>query len=39
MAQPTMSDLHVNALLTDMSAMYAQEADVFIARDVFPSCR
>lgn len=36
MAQPTMSDLHVNALLTDMSAMYAQEADTFIARDVFP---
>jgi len=31
-----MSDLHVNALLTDMSAMYAQEQDVFIARDVFP---
>jgi len=31
-----MSDLHVNALLTDMSAMYAQEADGFIARDVFP---
>ncbi|HEY6272625.1 MAG TPA: hypothetical protein VIX19_11615 [Terriglobales bacterium] len=36
MAQPTMSDLHVNALLTDMSAMYSQEADTFIARDVFP---
>ena len=36
MAQPTMSDLHVNALLTDMSAMYAQEQDYFIARDVFP---
>jgi hypothetical protein len=31
-----MSDLHVNALMTDMSAMYAQEDDVFIARDVFP---
>jgi hypothetical protein len=31
-----MSDLHVNALLTDMSAMYAQEETVFIARDVFP---
>lgn len=36
MAQPTMSDLHVNALLTGMSAMYAQEQDAFIARDVFP---
>jgi hypothetical protein len=31
-----MSDLHVNALLTDMSGMYAQEQDAFIARDVFP---
>ena len=36
MAQPTMSDLHVNALLTDMSGMYSQEQDAFIARDVFP---
>jgi len=31
-----MSDVHVNALLTDMSAMYAQDAAGFIARDVFP---
>ena len=36
MAQPTQSDLHVNALLTDMSAMYNQDAENFIARDVFP---
>src|ERR1035438_161893 len=36
MAQPTLSDLHVNALLTDMSNMYAQEESNFIARDVFP---
>jgi hypothetical protein len=36
MAQPTMSDLHVNALLTDFSGMYEQEQDAFIARDVFP---
>jgi hypothetical protein len=35
-AQPTQSDLHVNALLTDVSGMYSQEQDVFIARDVFP---
>jgi hypothetical protein len=31
-----MSDVHVNALLTDMSAMYAQAQTNFIARDVFP---
>lgn len=36
MAQPTMSDVHVNALLTDMSAMYSQSLSNFIARDVFP---
>jgi hypothetical protein len=36
MAQPTQSDLHVNALLTDFSGMYSQEQDAFIARDVFP---
>jgi hypothetical protein len=31
-----MSDVHVNALLTDMSAMYSQSLTNFIARDVFP---
>lgn len=36
MPQPTMSDVHVNALLTDMSAMYAQAQTNFIAREVFP---
>jgi len=36
MAQPTLSDLHVNALLTDLSKMYSQEESGFIARDVFP---
>src|SRR5262252_2403780 len=36
MPQPTMSDVHVNALLTDMSAMYSQDQTNFIARDVFP---
>lgn len=34
--QPTLSDLHVNALLTNMSNMYSQEESGFIARDVFP---
>ena len=36
MAQPTLSDVHVNALLTDLSNMYSQEETNFIARDVFP---
>jgi Phage major capsid protein E len=36
MAQPTLSDVHVNALLTDLSNMYSQEESNFIARDVFP---
>jgi hypothetical protein len=34
--QPTLSDVHVNALLTNLSNMYSQEPDYFIARDVFP---
>ena len=36
MAQPTLSDLHVNALLTNLSLMYSQEQSAFVARDVFP---
>jgi hypothetical protein len=36
MAQPTLSDVHVNALLTDMSVMFSQDQTNFIARDVFP---
>lgn len=36
MGQPTMSDVHVNALLTNLSLMYAQEADAFVAQRVFP---
>lgn len=34
---PTISDLHVSAALTDISVAYAQGADVFIARRVFPA--
>jgi hypothetical protein len=34
--QPTLSDVHVNALLTNLSLMYEQEADAFIATRVFP---
>lgn len=37
MSQPTMSDLHVNALLTILSLMYMQEADAFVADKVFPT--
>lgn len=36
MAQPTLSDVHVNALLTNLSLMYAQEEAAFVARRVFP---
>ena len=36
MAQPTLSDVHVNALLTNLSNMYAQEESAFVARRVFP---
>lgn len=36
MSQPTLSDLHVNALLTNLSNMYSQEEAGFVARDVFP---
>lgn len=36
MAQPTLSDVHVNALLTNLSLMYAQEESAFVARRVFP---
>lgn len=35
--QPTISDLHVNALLTNLSLMYAQEAKNFVADSVFPT--
>lgn len=34
--QPTLSDLHVNALLTNLSLMYSQDQSNFIAREVFP---
>lgn len=35
--QPTMSDLHVNALLTNLSLMYNQEQSNFVADQVFPT--
>ena len=34
--QPTLTDVHVNALLTNLSLMYAQEESAFVARRVFP---
>ena len=37
MAQPTASDLHVDALLTDLSLMYTQEEDAFVHQRVFPN--
>jgi hypothetical protein len=36
MPQPTQSDLHVNALLTNFSIMFQQPADGFVAEKVFP---
>ena len=36
MAQPTLSDVHVNALLSNLSLMYAQEESAFVASRVFP---
>ena len=36
MPQPTQSDVHVNALLSNLSLMYTQEEDAFVAHRVFP---
>lgn len=36
MPQPTASDVHVNAALTNISIAYMQEADHFVADKVFP---
>lgn len=37
MAQPTSSQVHADAMLTNISVAYAQSADAFIANSVFPS--
>lgn len=36
MAQPTAQDKHVDAVLTEISVAYMQDADAFVAGDVFP---
>lgn len=36
MPQPTLSDVHVNVPLTNLSLMYAQERSAFVADRVFP---
>ncbi len=36
MAQPTASDVHVDAVLTNLSVAYIQEQDAYIATKVFP---
>jgi hypothetical protein len=36
MANPTLSAVHVNTPLTNMSVAYAQAADMFVAHKVFP---
>jgi len=37
MPQPTTSDVHVDAVLTNMSIAYQQDADHFVAGKVFPT--
>jgi hypothetical protein len=37
MPNPTISDLHVNAPLTDVSVAYMQDQSAFIAAKVFPN--
>lgn len=37
MPQPTLSDVHVNRLLTMLSLAYIQEEDAFVASKVFPA--
>lgn len=39
MPQPTLSDVHVDRALTDLSVRYTQSADMFIANKVFPTVR
>ena len=36
MAQPTLNDVHVDAILTNISVAYMQDRDNFIADKVFP---
>ena len=37
MPQPTSSDVHVDAILTNISVAYIQQQGAFIANRVFPS--
>lgn len=37
MSQPTLGDVHVNTPLTNISIMYMQQADGFVADQVFPN--
>lgn len=39
MPQPTLSDVHVDRALTDLSVRFTQSADMFIADRVFPRVR
>lgn len=39
MPQPTLSDVHVDRALTDLSVRFTQSADRFIANTVFPTVR
>lgn len=39
MPQPTLSDIHVDRALTDLSIRYTQSADMFVASKVFPQVR
>ena len=39
MPQPTLSDVHVDAALTNLSVRFSQSADTFLANKVFPMVR
>lgn len=39
MPQPTLSDVHIDAALTNLSVRFSQSSDMFIANSVFPMVR
>ncbi len=39
MPQPVLSDVHVDAVLTDLSVRFSQDEDMFVADKVFPTVR
>jgi hypothetical protein len=39
MPQPTLSDVHVDGPLTNLSVRFSQSSDMFLANRVFPTVR